>query len=69
MSGKNPEVATLFTGSNFLLPTFMTGGKWDFQVTNLLLAAVNLNPGCLACPMNISESVKFYIISITVLNY
>ena len=28
-------------GSNFLLPTFLTGGKWDFQVANLLLATVN----------------------------
>ena len=26
-----------FPGSNFLLPTFLTGGKWNFQVTNLLL--------------------------------
>ena len=23
-----------FPGSNFLLPTFLTGGKWDFQVAN-----------------------------------
>ena len=22
---------TQFPGSNFLLPTFLTGGKWDFQ--------------------------------------
>ena len=32
---------TEFPGSNFLLPTFLTGGKWDFQVANLLLATVN----------------------------
>ena len=30
-----------FPGSNFLLPTFLTGGKWDFQMANLLLAPVN----------------------------
>ena len=26
-----------FPGSNFLLHTFLAGGKWDFQGTNLLL--------------------------------
>ena len=35
---------TEFPGSNFLLPTFLTGGKWDFQVANLLLASVNFEP-------------------------
>ena len=35
---------TEFPGSNFLLPTFITGGKWDFQVANLLLATVNFEP-------------------------
>ena len=35
---------TKFPGSNFLLPTFLTGGKWDFQVANLLLATVNFEP-------------------------
>ena len=35
---------TEFPGSNFLLPTFLTGGKWDFQVANLLLATVNFEP-------------------------
>ena len=35
---------TEFPGSNYLLPTFLTGGKWDFQVANLLLATVNSNP-------------------------
>ena len=29
---------------NVLLPTFLTGGKWDFQVANLLLATVNFKP-------------------------
>ena len=33
-----------FLGSNFLLPSNLTGGKWDFQVANLLLAAVNFEP-------------------------
>ena len=33
-----------FTGSNFLLPTFLTGGKWGFQMANLLLATVNFKP-------------------------
>ena len=33
-----------FLGSNFLLPTFLRGGKWDFQVANLLLATVNYEP-------------------------
>ena len=31
-------------GSIFLLPTFITGGKWDFQVGNLLFATVIANP-------------------------
>ena len=35
---------TEFPDSNFLLPRFLTGGKWDFQVANLLLATVNFNP-------------------------
>ena len=34
-----------FPGSNFfLLPSFLTGGKWDFQAANLLLATVNFEP-------------------------
>ena len=33
---------TEFHGSNFLLPTFLPGGKWDFQVANLLLLILNL---------------------------
>ena len=28
---------TEFPGSNFLLPTFLAGSKWDFPVANLLL--------------------------------
>ena len=35
---------TDFRSSNFLLPTFVTGGKWDFQVANLLLATINFEP-------------------------
>ena len=35
---------TEFPGSNFLLPTFLTGDKWDVQVANLPLATVNLEP-------------------------
>ena len=31
-------------GSNFLLPTFLTGGNLSFQVANLLLATVNFEP-------------------------
>ena len=27
-----------------MLPTFFTGGKWDFQVANLLLATINFEP-------------------------
>ena len=35
---------TEFQGSNFLLPTFLTGGQGYFQVANLLLATVNIKP-------------------------
>ena len=35
---------TELLGSNFLLPTFLTGGKWDFQVADLLLATANFEP-------------------------
>ena len=35
---------TELPGSNFLLPRFLTGGKWDFQVANLLLATANFEP-------------------------
>ena len=35
---------TEFPGSNLLLPTFLTGGKWDFEVANLLLVTVNFQP-------------------------
>ena len=35
---------TKFPSSNVLLPTFLTGGKWDFQVANLLLAIANFKP-------------------------
>ena len=32
---------TELLGSNFLLLKFLTDGKWDFQVANLLLATAN----------------------------
>ena len=35
---------TEFSGSNLLLPTFLTGCKWDFEVADLLLASVNFEP-------------------------
>ena len=35
---------TEFQGTNILLPTLLTGGKWDFEVANLLLATVNFEP-------------------------
>ena len=35
---------TEFPGSNILLPTFLTGGKWDFKVANLLPATVYFKP-------------------------
>ena len=36
--------ATELPGSNILPPTFSIGGKWNFQVANLLLATVNFEP-------------------------
>ena len=36
-------------GSKFLLLTFLMGGKWDFQVANLLLATVNFEPCIVGC--------------------
>ena len=35
---------TEFPGSNFLLPTFSTGGKWDFEVANFYLLLLISNP-------------------------
>ena len=35
---------TEFPGSNFLLLTFLTGGRLDFEVANLPLATVNFKP-------------------------
>ena len=38
---------TEFPGSNFLLLIYLyilTGGKWGFQVANLLLATINFEP-------------------------
>ena len=38
-------MATLeLPGSNFLLPRFLMGGKWDFQVADLLLVTANFEP-------------------------
>ena len=37
-------IRTEFPGSNFLLLTFLIGGKWDFEVANLLFATVNFEP-------------------------
>ena len=34
---------TELLGSNFMQPRFLTGGKWDFQVANLLLPISNLD--------------------------
>ena len=52
-----PEIncASVFSGSNFLLPTFSIGGKLDFQVVNLLLATVNFD-SCLglSSPVNLN---------------
>ena len=47
---------TEFPGSNFLLSTFLTGGKWDFQMANLLLATVNFEPW--------SVIIKYFVESI-----
>ena len=38
------KVIKKFPGSNFLLPSFLTCGKWDLQVSDLLLATVNFKP-------------------------
>ena len=35
---------TELPGRNFLLPRLLTGGKWDFQVANLLLATASFEP-------------------------
>ena len=35
---------TEFPCGNFLLPRFLTGGKWDFQVADLLLATFYVEP-------------------------
>ena len=58
------QFATELPGSNFLPPTFSTGGKWDFQVANLLLATVNFKPcllnknSILFCLFQMGLSVK-----------
>ena len=43
-NGQEITFITEFPGSNFLIPRFLTGGKWDFQVANLLLATANFKP-------------------------
>ena len=43
---------------NFLLPTFLAGGKWDFQVANLLLATVNFEPWITQQPYILSDNSK-----------
>ena len=35
---------TEFPSSNFVLLRFLTGGKRDFQVANMLLATINFKP-------------------------
>ena len=35
---------TKLQDSNFLLPTCLTGGKWEFQMANLLLATADFEP-------------------------
>ena len=35
---------TELPGSNFLLPMFLTGGKWNFWVANFLLATASFEP-------------------------
>ena len=45
---------TEFSGSNFLLPTILTGNKWDFQAANLLLAPVNFEPWMLSVNLTLN---------------
>ena len=52
---------TEFPGSNFLLPTFLKGGKWDFQVANLLPATVNFEP----CSLDLCDDL-IVAVSLTV---
>ena len=52
---------TDFPGSNFLLPTLLAGGKWDFLVANLLLL--------ISSPVNepsVFELLKVYCIKLEV---
>ena len=42
--GQKLAFITEIPGGNFLLPTFLTGDKSDFQEANLLLATVNFEP-------------------------
>ena len=45
-----------FQGSNFLLPSFLSGGKWDFQVVNLLIVNANFEP----CNERFRNYLRFY---------
>ena len=49
---------TEFPDSNFLLPRFLTGGKWDFQVANLLLLISNLE----ISPMKFCNNTSFTLL-------
>ena len=40
---------TEFPGSNLLQHTCLTGGNWDFEVANYLLATVNFEPWKVDC--------------------
>ena len=44
--GKGITFITEFPSSNFLLATFLTGSKWEFQCANLPLATVDFEPCC-----------------------
>ena len=55
---------TELLGSNFLPPRFLTDGKWDFQVANLLLATANFEP-CdrqTKCALQFKECLVFCLI-------
>ena len=45
MFSQDITLITEFPGSNILLPTFLMGGKQDFQVEICFLLLLILNPG------------------------
>ena len=53
---------TEFPDSNFLLPIFLTGGKWDFQVANLLwdFQVANLLLATVNCLLTMKGTSTFY---------